>query len=197
MSQHELIFDALKAEILSENAGLLLADSIRFGGKETHRQNAPPEILVIPSQEEEWEAPEQIGGQTYLAESDELRVSRCVYTLRGSWEIRFWGRTRDEVEQIRKAFVLAALSANGVGDVLRPLRGTWTTDGEDAGDIVDGAQYNLIVSLALSVTDDPPEIAVTPPSTAVVVGSAENPDGFRHTGSIAIGSSSEVGCGGT
>lgn len=197
MSQHEAIFDALKAEISTENAGLLPADSIRFGGKETHRQNAPPEILVIPSPEEEWEAPEQIGGQTYLAGSDELRVSRCIYTLRGSWEVRFWGRTRDEVEQLRKAFVLAALSANGVGDVLRPLRGNWTTDDADAGDIVDGAQYNLTVSLALSVTDDPPEIAVTPPSTAVVVGSTENPDGYRHTGSLVIGDApGEVGCGG-
>lgn len=190
MSQQETIFAAIAAEILAENPTLLTADAIRFGGAETHRHHAPPEIVVTPSPDESWEAPEQIGGQTYLGASDQLTVSRCIYTVRAEWEVRLWGRTRDEAEALRQAFLLACLEE--VGDVLRPLRGTWVTDNDDAGDVVDGAQYTLTCTLALSITDDPPEEAVSPPGMATTLDPTVP---FVHTGGLV--DSTEVGCGDT
>ncbi len=189
MSQHETIFEAIKAEVLAENPSLLSADAFRFGGVETHRHHAPPEILVSPSPDEEWTAPEQIGGQTYVEPSSTLQVSRCIYTVNAQWDIRFWGRTRAEAEALRKAFILACLEE--VGDVLRPTRGAWVTDNDASGDVVAGAQYTLTATLALSITDDPPEAALTPPSQAAVLSG----DGFVHSGGFA--ESSEVGCGET
>lgn len=191
MSQHETIFNAIKAEVLAENPTLLSADAFRLGGKEILRHHAPPEILVIPSPEETWEAPEQIGGQTYLdpSDSDSLRVSRCIYTVRAQWEIRFWATDRDGVEALRQAFLLACLEETG--DVLRPTRGAWVTDADDGGDVVDGAQYVLTAELALSVTDEPPAVALTPPGHATTLSG----DGFMHTGGFK--DSTEVGCGET
>lgn len=190
MSQQETIFAAIAAEILAENPTLLTADAIRFGGAETHRHHAPPEIVVVPSLDDSWEAPEQIGGQTYLDASDQLTVSRCIYTVKTQWEIRFWGRTRDEMEALRQAFLLACLEE--LGDALRPVHGTGPTDHDNAGDVVAGSLYVLTCTLALSITDAPPEEAVSPPGMATTLDPTVP---FVHTGGLV--DSTEVGCGGT
>lgn len=184
-AQAERIHAAIAARIIADHAGWITADRIRFGGVETYRHDAPPEIIVVPGVEEQWGAPDQIGAQTYLAPSDELRVSRVLYTVTSTWQVRCWGATRHQTEQLRQAWLLAALAETG--DVVTPQSGAWVTEDESAGDVTHGAQYTLTATVALSVTDDPAELSTVPPGMATWLSG----DGFRHTGSLG----GDPGCG--
>lgn len=187
MSALERIHDAIAARVVADHAGWITSSNIRYGGGETHRHRSPPEILVVPGSEETWLAPEQIGAQTYLAASDELRVSRVIYSLASTWQVRFWGADRRQTEQLRQAWLLAVLAE--AGDVVAPQSGAWTTEHDDAGDVTLGAQYTLTVTVTVSVTDDPADLSTVPPGAATWLSG----DGFLHRGSLG----GDTGCGDT